>query len=160
VDSLSLQPYVRARSLELERRPTESRISLSSQETLTRSVLFFLPPRCTDHDVSQFESQYLFGLLGGTPAEVPDVYASRSPINNASHITAPMLFLQGDEDKVVPPEQATIMAEKIIKNGGQAEIVIFKGEGHGFRRAENRKRAMELELGFYERTFGIVGSKE
>ena len=37
-------------------------------------------------DTHKFESQYLFGLIGGTPEEIPDVYKQRSPISNASKI--------------------------------------------------------------------------
>ncbi|KAM0746755.1 alpha/beta-hydrolase [Meredithblackwellia eburnea MCA 4105] len=111
-------------------------------------------------DTHKFESQYLFNLLGGTPTEVPDVYTERSPITHASAITAPLLILQGSDDKVVPPAQATEMAEKIQKAGGKAELVIFEGEGHGFRKAENRKKAMETELEFYRKTLGIRAAEE
>ena len=42
-------------------------------------------------DTHKFESQYLFKLIGGTPKEVPDVYASRSAVNHADEIRAPLL---------------------------------------------------------------------
>jgi hypothetical protein len=34
--------------------------------------------------------------------------------------------------------------------------VAFEGEQHGFRRAENIKRALEAELYFYSRVFGFA----
>ncbi|KPV73831.1 uncharacterized protein RHOBADRAFT_54426 [Rhodotorula graminis WP1] len=93
-------------------------------------------------DTHKFESNYLFKLLGGTPDE-------------ASQITAPLLLLQGSEDRVVPPAQAQVMLDRIHANGGVAEMILFDGEGHGFRQKENRKRAMEKELEWYRKTWGI-----
>ena len=63
--------------------------------------------------------------------------------------------LQGSIDAVVPPEQAELIVETIKKNGGDVEYVVFEGEGHGWRKAENIKKALETELAFYERVFGI-----
>ena len=111
-------------------------------------------------DTHKFESQYLYGLLGGTPAEVPSNYKDRSPITNAANIKAPLLLLQGSIDRVVPQEQATMMLEKIKSAGGRCEIIIFEGEGHGFRQKDNKKRAMESELEFFRMTFGIEGGKD
>ena len=88
------------------------------------------------------------------------MYRDRSPLNNAANITSPLLLLQGDIDRVVPQEQAILMLEKVKGAGGEAEMIIFEGEGHGFRKAENKKRAMEEELSFFRRTFSIEGGKK
>ncbi|BGP26975.1 peptidase S9 prolyl oligopeptidase active site domain protein [Rhodotorula toruloides] len=106
-------------------------------------------------DTHKFESNYLFKLLGGTPAEVPTNYHDRSPIFKASQITAPLLLLQGTDDKVVPQSQAETMLEEVKKNGSTCEMILFEGEGHGFRGRDARKRAMEAELGWYRKTWGI-----
>jgi len=47
------------------------------------------------------------------------------------------------------------MLDRVRGNGGVAEMIIFEGEGHGFRQKENRKRAMETELDWYRKTWGI-----
>jgi len=101
-------------------------------------------------------------LLGGTPEQVPKNYSERSPLNKAAQITAPLLLLQGTEDKIVPEAQATLMLEKIRSNpnAGKCEIIIFEGEGHGFRSRDSRKRAMEEELKWYRDTWSIEGGKE
>lgn len=92
---------------------------------------------------------------------MPEVYRDRSPINNSANITAPLLLLQGSIDRVVPQEQAIAMRDKIRATpGGRCEMIIFEGEGHGFRQAANKKRAMEEELSFYRTTWGIDGGKE
>jgi len=101
-------------------------------------------------DTHKFESQYLFKLVGGTPAEVPEVYAARSAVKHADQIRSPLLILQGSDDRVVPPNQAEAIVEKIKANHGQVEYVLFAGEGHGWRKAENVKAALEKECSFYE----------
>ena len=58
---------------------------------------------------------------------------------------------------VVPLAQATKMKEVVEKNGGQCELIIYEGEGHGFRRADSKKSALEAELAFYRKCFEIVG---
>ena len=85
--------------------------------------------------------------------------ADRSPLNKASQITAPLLLLQGSEDRVVPPAQAQVMLDRIHANGGVADMIPFDGEGHGFRQKENRKRAMEKELEWYRKTWQIQEEK-
>lgn len=106
-------------------------------------------------DTHKFESHYMTGLMGGTLAEVPEVYKSRSPITNAAHITAPLLLLQGTDDKVVPPSQATLMKAAVP---GVCDVIMFEGEGHGFRRADSSKLALESEIAWYRKAFGIDAS--
>lgn len=103
-------------------------------------------------DTHKFESRYLFGLVGPYP-EREDLYYQRSSINFASRIACPVIFFQGSEDKVVPPEQAESMVEALRSNKVPVAYLLFEGEQHGFRRAENIKRALEAELYFYSKVF-------
>jgi dipeptidyl aminopeptidase/acylaminoacyl peptidase len=64
-----------------------------------------------------------------------------------------MILFQGLEDKVVPPNQAELMVEAVRAKGLPVAYVPFEGEQHGFRRAENIKRALDAELYFYSRVF-------
>jgi dipeptidyl aminopeptidase/acylaminoacyl peptidase len=59
------------------------------------------------------------------------------------------------EDKVVPPEQADLIVDKIRGQGGHVEDIRFEGEGHGWRKNETIKAALEAELAFYEKIFRI-----
>ena len=61
--------------------------------------------------------------------------------------------MQGDEDTVVPVDQATGMLETVKKNGGKAELHIFEGEGHGWRQAKTIRKALERELEWYQGVF-------
>jgi dipeptidyl aminopeptidase/acylaminoacyl peptidase len=104
--------------------------------------------RALCQDTHKFESQYAFALLfepGADEAEKNRIFRERSPCYKADKITAPLLFLQGDEDRVVPLNQAEEMAEMMKKAGRESKLVVFNGEGHGFRKAENRISAVEEE---------------
>lgn len=97
----------------------------------------------------KFESRYLDQLIGPYP-EARDVYISRSPIYNIDKINAPLLLLQGLEDKVVPPDQAEGISKKLKNNGVEVRYIAFEGEGHGFRQLKNQVLALETELSFYQ----------
>ncbi|MGH9763933.1 MAG: alpha/beta hydrolase family protein, partial [Blastocatellia bacterium] len=84
-----------------------------------------------------------------------DVYVERSPIHYVNRICCPLILFQGLEDKVVPPNQAEMMFEAVKAKGLPVAYVPFEGEQHGFRKAENIKRALDGELFFYSRVFGF-----
>lgn len=102
-------------------------------------------------DTHKFESQYLYNLIGGTPADVPDVYHDRSPLYHAKNIKVPVMVQQGTEDRVVPLNQAEKMVKEIESAGGVVELLVFSGEGHGFRGAEAQRQSLEGETKFFER---------
>jgi len=105
-------------------------------------------------DTHKFESRYLDGLLGPYP-EKREVYQERSPINFTERLSCPVIFFQGLEDKVVPPNQAEKMVEGLRSKGIPVAYVAFEGEQHGFRQAKNIKHALDAELYFYSRVFGF-----
>ncbi|MDQ1612296.1 MAG: hypothetical protein QOG00_2227 [Pyrinomonadaceae bacterium] len=106
-------------------------------------------------DTHKFEARYLDNLIGPYP-ERADLYHARSPVNFTDQLSCPVIFFQGLEDKVVPPNQAELMVEALRAKGLPVAYVAFPGEQHGFRRAENIKRALEGELYFYSRVFGFA----
>ena len=103
-------------------------------------------------ETHKFEARYLDNLIGPYP-ERRDLYIERSPIHFADKLSCPVIFFQGLEDKVVPPNQAETMVEALRQKGVPVAYVAFEGEQHGFRRAENIKRALDGELYFYSRVF-------
>jgi dipeptidyl aminopeptidase/acylaminoacyl peptidase len=105
-------------------------------------------------ETHKFESRYLDGLIGPYPAR-RDLYIERSPIYFADRLSVPVIFFQGLEDKVVPPNQAEMMVDALRQKGVPVAYVAFAGEQHGFRRAENIKRSLDGELYFYGRVFGF-----
>ena len=105
-------------------------------------------------ETHKFESRYLERLIGPYP-ERADLYRQRSPIHSTDRLSCPVIFFQGLEDEVVPPNQAETMFEALKDKGLPVAYVPFEGEQHGFRRAENIRRALDGELYFYSRVFGF-----
>jgi dipeptidyl aminopeptidase/acylaminoacyl peptidase len=110
-------------------------------------------------ETHKFESRYLDNLIGPYP-ERRDLYVARSPIHFTNQLSCPVIFFQGLEDKVVPPNQAEIMVEALEKRGVPVAYLAFEGEQHGFRRAENIKRTLDGELYFYSQVFGFELAEE
>jgi dipeptidyl aminopeptidase/acylaminoacyl peptidase len=96
----------------------------------------------------KFQAHELDRLVGPYP-EALAIYRARSPLHAIDRIARPVLLLHGLEDTVVPPSQAQVMAEALERRGVQHVLLTFPGEGHGFRRPENIRRALEVELSFY-----------
>ena len=105
-------------------------------------------------ETHKFEARYLDGLVGPYPEE-SDLYKERSPIHHTDRLSCPLILFQGLEDQIVPPSQAEMMFDAVRAKGIPTAYIPFEGEQHGFRRAENIKRALEAELYFYSKVFGF-----
>ena len=106
-------------------------------------------------ETHKFESRYLDRLIGPYPDRA-DIYQERSPINHIDRLSCPVIFFQGLEDKVVPPNQAQMMVDALRAKGLPVAHLTFEGEQHGFRKASTIKRALEAELSFYGQVFGFT----
>jgi dipeptidyl aminopeptidase/acylaminoacyl peptidase len=99
-------------------------------------------------DTHKFESRYLDWLIGPYPQDEAR-YRERSPVHHADRLSKPLIFFQGSEDAVVPPNQTEVMVDALRRNGNAVGYFLFTGEQHGFRRAANIKRCLDAELAFY-----------
>lgn len=106
-------------------------------------------------DTHKFESRYLDGMVGPYP-DSKELYDARSPVFHTDQLNAPMLILQGLDDKVVLPNQAESMVAALQAKGIPYTYLAFEGEGHGFRKAANIIMAVESELSFYAWVFGFT----
>ena len=106
-------------------------------------------------DTHKFESRYTDQLIAPWPT-AEAIYRARSPIHNLDGFRCPAIFLQGGEDKVVPPNQAKQMAAALRARGVAVAHVLFPDEGHGFRNGANVRRAIALEYTFLARVFGFT----
>lgn len=106
-------------------------------------------------DTHKFESRYIDLLVAPYPAGEA-VYRERSPLHHAHRIECPVIFFQGLEDRVVPPNQSETMVAALRERGVPVAYLAYEGEGHGFRQAANIKRTMEAELSFYGQVLGFT----
>jgi dipeptidyl aminopeptidase/acylaminoacyl peptidase len=110
-------------------------------------------------DTHKFESRYTHSLVAPYPQRA-DLYRERSPIHHTHRLSAPVIFFQGLEDRIVPPNQAEMMVNALLEKGLPVAYVTFEGEQHGFRQAANIKRALDGEFYFYSRVFGFETADE
>ncbi|HEX5465856.1 MAG TPA: prolyl oligopeptidase family serine peptidase [Candidatus Limnocylindrales bacterium] len=107
------------------------------------------------HGTHKFESRYLDRLVGPWPAAAA-TYRARSPIHHLDQVSCPMLILQGLDDRIVPPTQAEQITAALRARGLPYAYLPFEGEGHGFRREANLRRATQAELAFYGQVLGFT----
>lgn len=105
-------------------------------------------------DTEKFESRYGDKLIGPLP-ETEALWRERSPLFHADKLTRPVIFFQGLDDRVVPPDQSERMFEAARANGVETDYLPFPNEGHGFRQAATIEAALNAEYGFYCRVLGI-----
>ena len=94
---------------------------------------------------------WIFRLfMGGTPDEARKCYKAASPLTYVSQDDPPVLTLQGDRDALVPVEQAKVLDEKMKLAGASHTLIVFEGQGHGFR-GEYQQKAMNAMWAFFDR---------
>lgn len=101
-------------------------------------------------DTHKFEARYGDQLIGPYPTH-KDEYSKRSPLFSVEKLSCPVIFFQGLDDKIVPPNQAQMMVNALKAKGIQYEHYEFAGESHGFRKQETIVKTLEAELAFYQR---------
>lgn len=72
--------------------------------------------------------------FGGTLWDNFDYYWGRSPLKYANQVTTPTLILHSTDDHITPIGQAEEWFYALRANDVEAELVVFRGEGHGLSR--------------------------
>jgi dipeptidyl aminopeptidase/acylaminoacyl peptidase len=103
-------------------------------------------------DTHDFESRYLDSLVGPWP-EAAARYRERSPLYRVEEMSGAVLLLQGRDDRVVPADQSERFAASLESRGVPCRLILFEGEGHGFRRAATIEASLLAELDFYRSLF-------
>jgi len=99
-------------------------------------------------ETHKFESRYLDWLIGPYP-QAEERYRERSPLYHADQLSKPVIFFQGAEDAIVPPNQAEALVEALRRKGKPVGYLLFSGEQHGFRKAATIQHCLDAELNFY-----------
>lgn len=93
-------------------------------------------------------------LFGGTPDEVPEVYARASPTTYAAAVRAPVLVTTADNDPRCPPQQVDGFLAVLARNGVPTKLHRTH-LGHGTRTAQERIAQMQQELDFCRSHLGF-----
>ncbi len=105
-------------------------------------------------ETHRFEAGYLDYLIGSLP-ENQMIYDERSPIRHADKIDCPVIFFQGLQDKVVHPNQTTMMAAELRKKNLEVEVYTFPEEGHGFRDINVKIKVLEATEKFFRKNLRL-----
>ena len=97
----------------------------------------------------RFEAHSTERLVG--PLSDAALYAARSAGSLVGRIVDPLLVLHGTTDPVVPVEGTIAFVEAMRATGGEVELHLFEGEGHGFRQPENQLAEYRLIEEFMRR---------
>ena len=76
---------------------------------------------------------------------------SISPIYKAERIKAPLMVIHGRNDPRVPVGEAEQIVEKVRKNGGAVEYLLYEDEGHGLAKLKNRLDAYPKIAAFLDK---------
>jgi dipeptidyl aminopeptidase/acylaminoacyl peptidase len=103
-----------------------------------------------DETTHRYEAHYLHSIIGPLP-ETAARYRERSPVNRADAIVAPLLILQGSDDKVVPLAQSQAIHDRLAALGRTVELHVYEGEGHGWGRPATVSDELERTESFLRR---------
>lgn len=70
-------------------------------------------------------------------------YQERSVLRHAKAITAPVLIIHGEDDKITSVAEARQLADVL---GPYASLITFPDEGHGLRHPSHERQALQAEL--------------
>jgi dipeptidyl aminopeptidase/acylaminoacyl peptidase len=99
-------------------------------------------------ETHKFELHYTDWLIEPFRPDSP-LYHDRSPINFVERLSAPVIFLHGKDDRIVPINQAEKMYTALHDRNIPTCLLVFLGEEHGFRQSTHLRQALEAELMFY-----------
>jgi dipeptidyl aminopeptidase/acylaminoacyl peptidase len=99
----------------------------------------------TYEDESPKMRAYHVATMGGTPAQLPELHAERSPITYAANVRAPVLVIQARNDTRTPARQMVMYEAKLRELGKSIEVHWFEG-GHQGARADVEQAIEHIEL--------------
>lgn len=91
--------------------------------------------------------------LGGSPMDLPDLYAERNPMTYVGDVRAPVLMIAGDHDSRCPLGQVMVYAHALRARGREVEVHLYPG-GHHANDVDEQIAHVELMLDFLRRHLG------
>ena len=98
-------------------------------------------------DMSPELQAYDRALLGGAPADVPELMRDRNPIHFADQVRAPVMFIIGENDSRCPLRQAMAYVDRLKARDHPHRVYLF-GTGHASYDIEETIRQMRAVMEF------------
>lgn len=96
-------------------------------------------------DITQFTINY----LGDDPVDDPEIYRKTSPVSYIKKAKTPTLIQHGELDKRVPIANGYQLRQALEDRGVPAEMVVYKGFGHGINKPKSMRAVMEHNLSWF-----------
>ncbi|MDF5757488.1 prolyl oligopeptidase family serine peptidase [Spongiactinospora sp. TRM90649] len=110
----------------------------------------------TYEDETEGLRAYQRALLGGSPDDVPERYASCSPITYVDQVEAPVLILAGENDPRCPIRQVTNYIDRLAGREHDHEVYRYDA-GHGTLVVAEQIEQMAAQLDFARKRLGLSG---
>jgi dipeptidyl aminopeptidase/acylaminoacyl peptidase len=101
----------------------------------------------THEDCSPSQQAYDRAIMGGSPTEVPERYAERSPSTYLDRVRSPMLIIAGEHDSACPIRQVRWYADQLSERRQTVRLHVYDA-GHHANSVEERITQAELQLDF------------
>ncbi|HSL11860.1 MAG TPA: prolyl oligopeptidase family serine peptidase [Actinomycetota bacterium] len=92
-------------------------------------------------------------VMGGSPMDVPELYAERNPMTYVDRVRAPMLMIAGEHDSRCPLGQVMVYAHALKVRGRHVDVHTYPG-GHHALATEQKLRHIEMTIAFFDRALG------
>jgi dipeptidyl aminopeptidase/acylaminoacyl peptidase len=96
-------------------------------------------------DITPFTINY----LGDDPADDPEIYTKTSPMSYVKKARTPTLIQHGEFDRRVPIANAYELRQGLEDRGVKAEMVVYKGFGHGINKPRAMRAVMQHNLDWF-----------
>ena len=107
----------------------------------------------THEDCSPPQRAYDLAIMGGSPTDLPDLYAERSPSTYLDDVRTPVLLIAGEYDSACPIRQVRYYADELARRGRSVDLHVYEAGHHANSVAEKLHHA-DLELAFLAQHLG------
>lgn len=122
--------------------------SPEQSSAIQAAVSFFGPTDLARDDLPEVVQALVKEFVGSAPAPGDEKCRKASPITYVGKGDAPMLLFQGTADRLVPYNQALLMAEAMAKAGVGGRVELLMNADHGWG-GEELKRTAEATFAFF-----------
>jgi dipeptidyl aminopeptidase/acylaminoacyl peptidase len=95
----------------------------------------------------------------GDPDRDADALAKLSPMTYVDRVKAPILIMQGASDPRVPAGEAVQIHDALERQSVPCKLMIFRDEGHGAQKRENRVIMLGAAVSFFETNLGVTPAR-